>query len=161
MTAIISPDGKHRHTLTRSWDEANYGRVLFVMLNPSTANAEIDDPTIRKCRGFATRWGFGSLEVVNLFSFRATKPADLWRAAEQNTPESEGHIRDAVARAKEIVVAWGEQKKAYARARIVDRILRDSETHVSRIGEVTGGGHPRHPLMLAYATPLLPWEGFR
>lgn len=78
-TADISPCGKFRYSLTRTW-EIGLPVVTFVMLNPSVANAEIDDPTIRRCMGFARSWGFGGIVVKNLYPYRATKPMDLFLA---------------------------------------------------------------------------------
>ncbi|WP_017715853.1 DUF1643 domain-containing protein [Kamptonema formosum] len=70
------PTGQYRYLLGREW-EPSKGRVVFVMLNPSIADEKQDDPTLRKCITLAQSWGYGSLEVVNLFGFRATKPAQL------------------------------------------------------------------------------------
>lgn len=77
--AVFSGDEVYRYVLWRTWDKS-LDAVRFVALNPSTADAHIDDPTIRRCKSFAARWGFGGLEMVNLFAYRATRPADL-RAA--------------------------------------------------------------------------------
>src|SRR5438309_1272265 len=77
--ALFDPTGRYRYTLTRVWDPA-LEPVVFVMLNPSTADASRDDPTIRRCINLARAWGFGSMHALNLFAFRATRPADL-RAA--------------------------------------------------------------------------------
>lgn len=77
--AGLSPCGLYRFWLTRCWAPAK-PCALFIMLNPSTADHEQDDATIRKCIGFARRWGMGSIRVANLFAYRATKPDDLKRA---------------------------------------------------------------------------------
>ena len=78
-TAVISQDGLYRYHLERRWSDAPF--LTFVMLNPSTADAEIDDPTIRRCVGFSKREGAGGIAVVNLYAFRATSPADLRQAS--------------------------------------------------------------------------------
>lgn len=78
--AYLSADGLYRFALHRWWGDGI--RLGFVMLNPSTADAEIDDPTIRRCMGFARTLGFDGIRVVNLYAYRATKPADLWKADE-------------------------------------------------------------------------------
>ena len=75
-TADFSFCGQYRYTLTRVWS-LERGLVLFVGLNPSTADAERDDPTVRRCVGYARRWGFGGVLVANLFAYRATDPRDL------------------------------------------------------------------------------------
>lgn len=158
MSAVLSPDGVHRYRLTRDFPAAGGdGRVLFIMLNPSTADASKDDATIRKCRGFATRWGFASLEVVNLFSFRSRHPSELWTSYSRNTEKSDDHIVDAVADARRIVVAWGHWPQADARASKVESLLRSclvalgSSPVLWRIGGLTKDGYPRHPLMLSYS----------
>lgn len=169
-SAVLSPCGRHRYTLTR--DVSSHaadvvpprGRVLFVMLNPSTADAEKDDPTIRKCRGFAERWGFASLEVVNLFSFRATDPDDLWRSAERNTETSDGHIIAAVERAETVVMAFGAKAKAAGRGDVVEDLIRRRLRVLGRrdwlhsIGMPAKSGAPQHPLMLSYVEPLTRWR---
>ena len=74
--AVISECGKYRYSLTRIWDESK-PKVMFIMLNSSTANANNDDPTIRRCINFAKAWGFGDLYVCNIFAYRATNPQEL------------------------------------------------------------------------------------
>jgi len=77
-TAALSACGRYRYELTRQWgDDGVRGRVCWIMLNPSTADAEVDDPTIRKCIGFSKRWGFERMVVVNLFAHRSSDPAVL------------------------------------------------------------------------------------
>ena len=168
-TAILSADGMHRYLLRRSvpCDDGAEGppssTVLFIMLNPSTADATTDDPTIRKCRGFAQRWGHTAFEVVNLFSFRATKPRDLWAAQEPIGPECDHHILAAAARAHTHVAAWGAQKnkRVVARSQYVIDLLRNGFTpaiELLSIGAPSQDGHPQHPLMLAYDRELQPWS---
>src|SRR5262245_19133112 len=93
--ALISPCGLYRYWLTRTWDNS-LRRVCWVMLNPSTADAEQDDPTIRRCVGFARSWGAGGIIVVNLFAFRASDPKALLRAADPVGPDNDGHILKSV-----------------------------------------------------------------
>ena len=150
MTANISDCGRYRYNLTRMWD-SQLPRVLFVMLNPSTADAYQDDPTIRKCIGFAKRWGCGSIEVVNLFAWRATDPRDL-KVARDFTydivgPENMAAWESAKGRCDYIIAAWGANKLA----------KEQEDLFASTFGEVeclgfTNDKQPRHPLMLAYAT---------
>jgi hypothetical protein len=150
--ATISQCGKYRYALERSWGEGK-GCVVWVMLNPSTADASIDDPTIRKCIGFTRRWGHERLIVVNLFAFRATDPGDMKRASDPIGPENEWRILDAVAQADMVVVAWG------AHGGWMDRdedVL--MQLHYPLCLGRTKDGHPKHPLMLAYSTPCVPFE---
>ncbi len=126
------------------------------MLNPSTANAEMDDPTVRKCQGFATRLGYRRLVIVNLFAFRATKPADLLGVNDPVGPDNDSHIRYAIMTSEIVVVAWGAHRAA--RSRVAD-FLRIVGPHqpLSCLGH-TKDGSPRHPLMLPYASELVNWK---
>lgn len=112
--AVLSSDGRYRYSLYRRWDRT-LPMACFVMLNPSIADADVDDPTIRKCMGFATRWGAGGIRVVNLYPWRATKPRDLPAGPETGgereplaiEPRNDGAIRSAAFNAGWIVAAWG------------------------------------------------------
>lgn len=95
--AVLSDCGTYRYSLTRVWDESR-PRVCFVMLNPSTADASANDPTIVRCRNFAYSWNYGSLEVVNLFAYRATNPRVLRTVQDPIGPENDRHIIEATAR---------------------------------------------------------------
>jgi len=141
--------GAYRYWLKRNW--ADGPCVIWVMLNPSTADGRDDDATIRKCIGFSQRWGFGQLKVVNLFGFRSTAPAGLTVAADPVGPDNDLHIQIAASEAQEIVVAWGGgvPKLAVERAQVVLGLLGDKE--VRHLG-LTASLQPKHPLMLAYAT---------
>lgn len=110
MGAIISECGKYRYRLSRLVNTAGIGenrRILFVMLNPSTADASLDDPTIRKCMGFAQRQFHGILEVVNLFAFRSTDPKELKKAHDPVGAQNKSHILRAAADSDMIICAWG------------------------------------------------------
>jgi len=161
--ATISACGRYRYTLERCWPtlEDGKGVALFVMLNPSKADAQVDDPTIRKCVGFARRWGYNAIEVVNLFAWRATKPPDLQAAHEAGHdvigPENDSAIRAASARARIVIVAWGaEAGRAYlghnhARIDHVCRLLHPAALHALRL---TKDGHPAHPSRIPYGEPV-------
>lgn len=151
--AVIDDTGVYRYSLSRIWD-IEKPRVCFVMLNPSTADGYTDDPTIRKCVGFAQRWEYGSLEVVNLYAYRATSPADLWKAASPVGEHNDQHIRQAIERSQLIVAAWGADKKARLRGQQVFAQLPE----VVCLG-ITQSGAPWHPLYVRYETELAPYEG--
>ena len=93
--AAIDPTGLYRYSLWREWD-ANAPRVAFVMLNPSRADANTDDPTLRRCLGFARSWGCGSIEVVNLFAYRASRPDILRVVLDPVGPENDRYLQEAV-----------------------------------------------------------------
>jgi|SRR5690349_11377452 len=140
--------GRYRFTLWRALP-GGLGRVLFIMLNPSTAGARQDDPTIRRCIGFARAWGFARMDVVNLFALRATHPADLRRARDPVGAGNDRAIAAAARRADLVVAAWGVHGALAARDRAVRALLADRPLHC--LG-VTRAGHPRHPLYLPAAT---------
>lgn len=160
--AVLSEDALYRYSLWRSW-QGDQPRVLFLCLNPSTADAEVDDPTVRKMVGFAQRWGFGSMEVVNLFAWRATKPQALRNAIDPEGPLNDSSIADAFERASRLVLAWGshaEIRDMLDRRAFVIRRRYNLQNHPTKVGHLglCKDGHPRHPLMLAYATPFTPYS---
>lgn len=157
-TAVISGCGQYRYRLGRSWAaDTSPGRtVAFVMLNPSTADAMVDDPTIRRCVGFARDWGFAALEVVNLLAYRATNPRDLVAVRDPFGPYNPGHLADAVREADLVVAAWGAsfpQQLAWS-VDVTAALLRDRGAH--HLG-LTAAGHPRHPLYLRADTQPVRW----
>jgi hypothetical protein len=153
--ATLSQDGRYRYRLWRTFGTG--GTLCFVMLNPSTADASADDPTIRKCLGFARRLGFGGIDVVNLFAWRATDPGDLPHVTEPIGAENDDWIVDRCKAADLVVAAWGATKlpnrMVERRACEVRRLLSSAGVTLQCLG-CSQEGAPRHPLMLAYATPL-------
>jgi len=153
--AVFSPDRAYRYVLVRLWESAP--PMTWIMLNPSTADAFADDPTIRRCAGFARREGCGGINVVNLFALRATDPAALSRHASPVGPASdyliETHARDASL----VVAAWGAGGALHGRAREVGQRLAAAGVPLMCLG-VTAAGHPRHPLYVRSDAPLIPWE---
>ena len=153
--ARLSLCGKFRYFLSRTWDDER-APLLFVMLNPSTADAEQDDPTIRKCIGFSQRLGYGGIEVMNLYAYRATKPADLKAAhypvGEHNDEFILGRsvrVRD-LWREKTVICGWGANARGLSRPGEVLRKLR--EHGMTPMGlSFTADGIPCHPLMLPYS----------
>jgi hypothetical protein len=152
--ATLSDDGRYRYRLTRDWD-ASESRVAFCMLNPSTADAEEDDPTIRRCIGFAQSWGYGGLVVVNLFAYRATNPLALAAVEDPVGPENDAHLSWVAGSADLIVAAWGVGGGLRGRDRAVK--ARWATRIVHHLG-LTKAGHPRHPLYLPSATRPERWQ---
>jgi hypothetical protein len=144
--AEIDPTGMYRYSLWRIWDSAKDGHLVFVMLNPSKADADLDDPTIRRCIGFAKTWGFGSIEVVNLFAFRATDPSELKKCKDPIGPHNNKHIHSAAARATKIVFAWGVNGTLLSRDKQVINLLSDYNPVCLQKSKA---GHPKHPLYIA------------
>lgn len=144
--AKFDPTGRYRYSLSRTWDSA-LPRVAFVMLNPSTADGRADDPTIRRCIGFARRWGYGSLVVVNLFAYRTPSPAALARALSPVGPDNDRHLRAARSRSAAMVAAWGVHGALLGRDQAVMALLARGRKPLLCLG-TTRDGHPRHPLYL-------------
>lgn len=155
-TAILSPDGRYRYRLTRWWESGYHRRCVFVMLNPSTADANIDDPTIRRCMSFARREGYGGIEVVNLFAMRTTRPVHLKEAADPVGPENNSYLRSALIGHSMVIAAWGAHKMAAIPGRAL-AAMANGAPPLHCLG-TTKDGSPRHPLYLKETTPLQRWE---
>lgn len=154
--AILSDDGVYRYRLWRRWNPTRPS-TAFVMLNPSTADAQVDDPTLRRCVAFARAWGDGGVELVNLHAFRTPNPRELAEAAARGVdvvgPDNDAHVRAVFAVVHRVVFAWGATRLAPGVARRVRDALPPG-LEVCCLG-VTAHGHPRHPLYLAAETPRL------
>lgn len=151
---IFDPSVRYRYLLWREW-QIYAPRIVFVMLNPSTADATRDDPTIRRCISFARRWSFGSLDVVNLFAYRATEPAMLAQVDDPVGPDNEFHLKRAIMRADKIVLAWGNHGTLREQHAVFERSF-PGETFFC-LG-LTQAGHPKHPLYVPLGTIPLPYE---
>lgn len=157
-TATLSNCGAYRYMLGRSWDQS-LPVLAFVMLNPSTADADQDDPTIRKCIGFAKRLGFGAITVVNLYAFRATLPVDLKSAGYPVGPGNDDFIEIAVNDGADAVIcAWGSNAKGLARPGEVVALLKRWGRKPMAL-RINAGGIPAHPLMLPYSCQLQEYMG--
>lgn len=150
--AVISECGTYRYRLYREWEQTDKMPVLWIMLNPSTADAIQDDPTIRRVTDFSWRWGFDRVEIVNAYALRSTNPAHLWSHPDPVGPLNDLYIMDAAEYADETIIAWGVNVED-TRARWVRQLLaRFSKNGAGCLGR-TKGGHPKHPLYLAKTTP--------
>lgn len=162
-SARFSRDRRYRLSLTRMWGEGP--RVLWVLLNPSAADAFEDDPTVARCTDFARRWGFGALEAVNLFALvtpspavlradpRPVGPANRPANGAANGAANDAAIDAAIARADLVVAAWGA-----GHGGLLDRaeVVRARLPEGTRCLGVTRSGDPRHPLYLRHDTALVP-----
>lgn len=151
MSAVISPCGKYRYTLTREINPDEPQRLLFIMLNPSTADASQDDPTIRRCMSFADRLCCGTLEVVNCYAYRSTDPKILseLHIKESVGPDNWYYMSKAIARADFIILAWGANPVDHITKNFIKGTLKSCGKSAHHLGELTKAGHPRHPLYLA------------
>lgn len=161
-SAVISPCGLYRYLLTRSVNPDRGTRCVFVMLNPSTADATEDDPTIRACMAFAERWECGWLDVVNLYAFRATEPADLAKAANPSGPDNWEWLINTARNGDLVVAAWGssdpfaKQLGSLSASAMMPDLLR-CEMPLWHLG-LNKDGNPRHPLYVKRSTPLTLWS---
>lgn len=155
--AEISDCGLYRYMLRRVWDP-ELGLVHWIMLNPSTADASFDDPTIRRCMAFARAWGYGGIYVSNLFAYRTTDPSLLPLLNEACVgPDNDKWIELGVCWPL-IVCAWGANPRAAVRAKHVVKMLRDAGADPRCLG-TTKDGHPRHPLYVKSDQPAVLFAG--
>lgn len=162
MSAIISACGTYRYRLERG-DSHGTKAVAFIMINPSTADADNDDATIRKCLGFAQRLDYSRLIVGNLFAYRATDVKDLAKVSFGDAvgQENDYHLHQIFGDADKIIVAWGPVAK-------VPKGFRSRWQQIANLSNGWGkplhclgtcqDGHPRHPLMTPYSMPLTEWR---
>ncbi len=157
-SAVLSDDGLYRYELRRAWGDGPV--VTWVMLNPSTADAQSDDPTIRRLLSFSDSWGFGEFLVVNLFAYRSPKPVALRTIVDPVGPGNERAIEAAIAKAELVICAWG--------ASIDSRALRGRpKPNVTALTAAlwkptaclgrTGAGRPVHPLYVSADTEPVPY----
>lgn len=130
------------------------GRVLWIMLNPSTADGLKDDATIRRCMGFTFRWGFAEMMVVNLFAYRSTDPKALRSVSNVVGPENDEWITKMARGAERIVAAWGAPGALYDRAATVTGLVRGLGRTLWCLGK-TKNGAPKHPVRLSGSTVLV------
>lgn len=149
----IKEDNRYRFRLFREWTPGG-AELAWVMLNPSTADAVTDDPTIRRCVFYSQREGFGRLAVYNLFTLRATNPIALLTASDP-AHRADELLREL--RGREVVCAWGAAKIADTRGVAVAHMLRAQGCRLFALG-FTRSGAPKHPLYLKNSAPLVAWE---
>lgn len=149
--AIFDRSQTYRYSLWRSWSKAP--KIGFVMLNPNRADANLNDPTIRRCIGFAQAWGYGGLEVVNLFAYRAKTPQLLKQAKDPIGKDNDRYLITLPQRVEKIVLAWGNWGSLWGRDRAVIQLFDQQEIYC--LGQ-TKAGQPCHPLYLKRDTTLIP-----
>ncbi len=165
-TTIFSDCRNYRYTLWRAWGNAplftpreitrESSYVMFIGLNPSTADETRDDPTIRKCMGFAQRWGYEGLCMTNLFAFRATQPRDMRAELYPTGPHNLDHVLQCAAKAAIVVAAWGANGSYKGRDRAMMEDLAKHGVHPVCL-RLTSKGAPEHPLYVPYDVTPLPF----
>lgn len=162
MSAVISECGKYRYTLSRNCGIGP--SIAWLMLNPSTADATLDDATIRKVRGFSERAGYGSFTVINLFAIRATDPKVAREAGHlAEGPENRRHVESVAYQTETVVCAWGAFP--WARPQAI-RVLNWISGHLREAADFrcigySKSGDPLHPLMQAYEKGLTNFDRTR
>ena len=159
--AEFSADGRYRTVLERRWDGLPFGApgvCAWIMMNPSTADETVDDPTVRRARDFTRRWGYGAMVVLNAFALRATRPEMLLICENPVGPGNDEAIAEWSARADRVIAAWGVFPKPLRR-RNADLAAILARAGVAPLAlRVTSDGTPGHPLYIAGDTVPLPWE---
>ena len=160
MSAIISDCGQYRYRLGR-FASPHAITTAIIMVNPSTADADTDDATIRKLRGFGERNRWGQIIIGNLFAYRATDVRELGKVDDPVGPDNDDHLRRILAAADQVVCAWGPIAKQprNRRNRYLDvlGLIHGTGLEPMCIGGPAKCGHPKHPLMLPYSSPIMPW----
>ena len=146
--AQFSDCRNYRYALWRTWGPGD-GHVMFIGLNPSTADETRDDPTIRRCIGFAKKWGFGGINMLNLFAYRATDPKDLKKAADPIGPKNNDYLTMYLDAGGMSIACWGVHGGYLDRGRqVIDLLVIDN---LQCFG-LTKNGQPKHPLYLKSGT---------
>jgi len=136
---------RYRYRLGRIWSMFNKRFVLWVMLNPSTADEIKNDPTMNRCINFSKAWGYDGLMVGNLYAWRSTDPAALWKADDPIGCENDAHIAEMASQASMIVCAWGGKGKSQRVAEVMQMLKAVMPVHALKIND---DGSPGHPLYL-------------
>jgi hypothetical protein len=152
--AVFDTSGRYRYSLWRAWS-AYHPRIVFILLNPSTADEQRNDPTIRRCIGFARAWNFGSVDVVNLFAYRATDATELFKVSDPIGEENNHFLMQAVERCSTVALGWGTGGTLLDRNHQVISLLAGKKD-VHCLG-ITKNGQPRHPLYVKGDTTLVPF----
>jgi hypothetical protein len=148
-TAELNPERTYRYLLGRQW---NHGLNLltFIMLNPSTADENVDDPTIRRCIGYGQALNFDGLYIVNLFAYRSKNPGDLLKVPDPiGNPNNDYWIKFAIMHSSLVIAAWGSsepmiRQNTRFRKYEVEKLV-NKDIYCLRFNR---DGNPSHPLML-------------
>lgn len=154
-TAEFDPTGTYRYWLGRFWARDRPSLAL-VMLNPSRADHQHDDPTLRRSIRFAQDWGYGSVIVVNLFAFCTASPRSLRLATDPIGVNNDAYILRAAQGADRVLLAWGNHGSFRHRDRAVLDLLTPQTNKLCCVG-LTRTGQPRHPLYLPKDSRPIPW----
>lgn len=153
-SARFSADRTYRYTLKRQWfPSENF--VMFIGLNPSTADETRNDPTVRRCIDFAQRWGFSGMVMMNLFAFRATAPRNMKQQTEPIGEKNDFYLLENALNAKKIVACWSQHGSHLERSAAVVALLRAFDIYAFKLA---GNGQPYHPLYLPKTLEPFLWR---
>lgn len=155
-TAVYSDCDRYRYSLTRVWDREGR-KVLFIMLNPSTATEMQNDPTVERCERRARTLGFGAFQVTNIFAWRDTDPRNMRAATDPVGPDNDTAILTGMAWSDQVIAGWGTHGAHQGRGPAVELLLRAINAPLYCLG-LTKDGHPKHPLYIAYRQQPLLWS---
>lgn len=148
---------RYRYTLTRTWSAGP--RLVFIMLNPSTATAEVSDPTVSRCINRARAMNLAGLEVLNLFAWRSPHPEDLYKTPDPIGPDNDYWIQHILEIAGgPVICAWGDHGLYRDRARKVLQLPTFAMVRTYALG-LTKSQCPRHPLYIKSSAEIFPWKG--
>ncbi len=155
--AVFSDCGAYRYSLCRTWDR-NLPAIMFLMLNPSTADEKANDPTIERCERRARAMGYGTLLVGNIFAYRSTDPGALYSHPAPEGKDNDAYLLESAKHAKTVICGWGTHGALHDRGERVRKMLDQSgiKTHALALNK---NGSPKHPLYVAYSALPTLWEG--
>ncbi len=158
--AVFSePNHDYRYLLWRRLSTVVKETCLFIMLNPSVANHQRLDPTVSKCIHWTKEWGFGRIEVANIFAYVSTDPMPIKKGYDWIVgPHNDEYIGEAIDRAARVVVAWGANGTVMERGQVIIEMLRERQRSAYCFGVTKGNNQPRHPLYIGYKTKLIEYE---
>lgn len=154
-SCVFSECRTYRFRLDIVWDAA-LPVCNFIMLNPSTADELVNDPTVERCQRRAAEWGFGRLVVTNLFAFRATDPKEMLAVADPVGLDNDRHIAEAAREAKLVICGWGIHGKHRGRSNAVRTLLSSLNVSLTAL-RLCQDGEPGHPLYVGYGVRPEPW----
>ena len=152
-SAIFSSCANYRYILTREWDVMK-GKLMFIMLNPSTADQHVNDPTVHRCQERAMRMDFGGFIVCNIFGYKSTDPRELKNCPDPVGEANDRYILEAARIAEKIICAWGTHGLFRNRGKIVRKMLLDCDYDLHCLG-INKNGTPKHPLYLPYKARII------
>ena len=154
-TAVYSNCELYRYSLTRSWD-SSAKKVLFIMLNPSTATEIQNDPTVERCERRAKALGYGAFKVCNIFAYRSTDPKIMRLQKDPIGPENDKIIIKSANWSNNIICAWGTNGCHLNRGKKIEALLRAKNFTLTHLG-LSKDGHPKHPLYISYKVSPENW----